>query len=226
MSIVTLQLPEVKACETSRPKRCPICKGETFQRWGGGIRKVRDPQIREVLVYRYRCCTCHHTFRHYPKGISQASQTGRMQALAAIGWMLGMSYRGLSVFLSGFGVKLSRMSGWRDVQERARQMEKARHWKPVRVMGVDGAYVRGWGKTQPVLVAVDMGTGQPVTVGYVDEKDPQAVKKFLEPIVQRLGVSVIVTDDLMTYRKVAEPTGVGTAGMPVPSAPLGRANSA
>jgi len=217
MSIVTLQLPEVKVCETSRPKRCPICKGETFQRWGGGIRKVRDPHIREVLVYRYRCCTCHHMFRHYPKGINQASQTQRMQALAAIGWMLGMSYRGLCVFLSGFGVGLSRMSAWRDVQERARQVEKARYWKPVRVLGVDGAYtcpggqcqgVRGWGKTQPVLVAVDMGTGQPVTVGYVDEKDPQAVKKFLEPIVQRLGVSVIVTDDLMTYRKVADQLGL------------------
>ena len=203
MSIVTLQLPEVKVSETSRAKRCPICKGETFQRWGGGIRKVRDPHIREVVVYRYRCCTCHHTFRHYPKGISQASQTRRMQALAAIGWMLGMSYRGLSVYLSGFGVKLSRMSGWRDVQEQARQMEKARHWKPVRVLGVDGAYVRGWGKTQAILVAVDLGTGQPVTVGYVDEKDPRAVKKFLEPIVQRLGVGVIVTDDLMTYRAVA-----------------------
>jgi len=43
---------------------------------------------------------------------------------------------------------------------------------------VDGACVRGWGKTQPVLVVVDMGTGEPMTVGYVDEKDPQAVKRF------------------------------------------------
>lgn len=131
-----------------------------------------------------------------------------MQALAAIGWMLGMSYRGLCVFLSGFGVELSRVSAWRDVQERAKQMEKVRYWKPVRVLGLDGAYVRGWGGTQPVLVAVDMGTGQPVTVGHVDEKDPQAVKKFLEPIVQRLGVSVIVTDDLMTYRRVADQLGL------------------
>jgi len=44
------------------------------------------------------------------------------------------------------------------------------------------------------VVAVDMRTGQPVALGYLDEKDPQAVKKFLEPLVQRLGVSVIVTD--------------------------------
>jgi len=203
MTIVTLQLPEVKERETSRPKKCPSCGGETFQRWGGTVREVRDPRIQKVVVYRYRCCTCGHTFRHYPPGISQASQTDRMQALAAIGWIFGMSYRLGSRYLSGFGVRLGRMSIWRDVQARAQVLERERHWKPVRVLGVDGAYVRGWGETQPVLVAVDMGCGEPVTVGYVDEKDPQAVRKFLEPLVQRLGVSVIVTDDLQSYRKVA-----------------------
>ena len=96
------------------------------------------------------------------------------------------------------------MSIWRDVQQRGKELERERFWKPVRVVGVDGAYVRGWGETQPVLVVVDMGTGEPVTVGYVDEKDPQAVKKFLEPLVQRLGISVIVTDDLASYKQVAD----------------------
>jgi hypothetical protein len=38
----------------------------------------------------------------------------------------------------------------------------------------------------------------------VDEHDPQAVRKWLEPLVQRLGVSVIVTDDLLSYHLVAE----------------------
>jgi transposase-like protein len=127
-----------------------------------------------------------------------------MRALAAIGWIFGMSYRGSSCYLSGFGITLSRMSIWRDVQQRAEELERERFWKPVRVLGLDGAYVRGWGKTQSVLVAVDMGTGEPVTVGYVDEKDPRAVKHFLEPLMQRLGVSVIVTDDLASYKQVAE----------------------
>jgi hypothetical protein len=115
-----------------------------------------------------------------------------------------MSYRCGSRYLSAFGIGLSRMSIWRDVQQRAEGLERERFWKTVRVLGVDGAYVRGWGETQPVLVAVDMGTGDPVTVGYVDEKDPQAVKRFLEPLVQRLGVSVIVTDDLFSYKQVAD----------------------
>jgi hypothetical protein len=54
------------------------------------------------------------------------------------------------------------------------------------------------------LIAVDLGSGQPVALGQVDEANPQAVRRFLEPLVQRLGVSVIVTDDLASYRQVAE----------------------
>jgi transposase-like protein len=204
MSIVTLQLPEVKYCQDARPRQCPYCPGETFQRWGGVAKRVIDPHLGEVWIYRYRCCRCRRTFRHYPVGIDRARQSARMRALAAIGWILGMSYRGSSRYLSAFGIGLSRMSIWRDVQQRARQWERKRWWQPVRVLGVDGAYVRGWGKTQPVVVAVDLGTGEPVTVGYVDEKDPQAVRNFLEPLVQRLGVSVIVTDDLASYKQVAE----------------------
>ena len=204
MTIVTLELPKVNNIEDERPKQCPYCEGKTFQRWGKNRKRVRDPEYDEVTIYRYRCCRCRRTFRHYPEGVDRASQTQRMRALAVIGWILGMSYRGSSLFLSGFGIILRRMSIWRDVQVRNRQLEKEKYWKPVRVVGVDGAYVRGWGKTQPVLVAVDMGTGQPITVGYLDEKDPHAVKKFLEPLVQRLGVSVVVTDDLASYKQVAD----------------------
>lgn len=84
MSIVTIHLPEVKSKEENRPRHCPKCSGETFQRWGGEERSVRDPHIKQVTVYRYRCCRCHHTFRHYPQGIDQAQQTQRLRVLAAV----------------------------------------------------------------------------------------------------------------------------------------------
>lgn len=38
----------------------------------------------------------------------------------------------------------------------------------------------------------------------VDESNPQALKRWLEPLVKRLGVSVIVSDDLASFRIVAE----------------------
>jgi transposase-like protein len=96
------------------------------------------------------------------------------------------------------------MTAWRDGQEWASQLKRQRMNKPVRVLGLDGAYVRGWDETRAVLVAIDLGTEQPVAIGYVDEKDPQSVKRWLKPLVHQLGVSVIVTDDLAAYRSVAD----------------------
>jgi hypothetical protein len=89
------------------------------------------------------------------------------------------------------------MSAWRDVQEAAGNLKRQRMWKPVRVLGLDRAYVLGWGEKRAVIVAADLGEGEPVAIGYVDEHNPDALRRWLEPIVKRLGVSVIVTDDLM-----------------------------
>jgi Transposase IS66 family len=59
-----------------------------------------------------------------------------------------------------------------------------------------------------VMVAVDLSDGKPVAIGRVDESNPWLVRRWLEPLVKRLGVSVIVTDDLATYRIVAEKLGL------------------
>jgi len=208
MAIVTLSLPDVKRKTKTRPMKCPHCQGETFQRWGKVLKPVRDNRFHSVQVYRYRCCHCRRTFRHYPAGVDQADQTLRMRKLAAIYWVLGLSLRSIPLALSAFGVKLSHMSVWRDLQEQAHLLTKQRRWQAVRILGVDGAYPLIKGKKQPVLIAVDLGTGQPVAIGQVDEYSPQAVKRWLEPLVQRLGVSVIVTDDLASFRTVAPKLGL------------------
>ena len=209
MPIVTLHLPVVKSKREERPKHCPYCEGETFQRWGQVSKRVKDGKRRKVRVYRYRCCRCGRTFRHYPEGVTKADQTERLKALAAICWQLGLSTRGVETILGLQECALSHMSVWRDAQEQAGELGKRNQWGKVRVLGVDGAYVRGWGGTQGVLVAVDLGTGQPVALGYADEKDPAVVRRWLEPLVQRLGVSVIVTDDLHSYRVVARQLQLG-----------------
>jgi len=208
MSIVVLRLPDVKRKTETRPKKCRYCPGETFQRWGRVKKPVRDNRYRNVQVYRYCCCTCHRTFRYYPEGIDQADQTQRLRKLVALYWVLGMSLRGTRVALSAFGIKISHMTVWRDLQEQAEQMEGRRRWQPVRVLGIDGLYPLAKGKKRAVLLAVDLGNGQPVALGQVDESDPWVVRRWLEPLVKRLGVSVIVSDDLASFRKVAEKLGL------------------
>jgi transposase-like protein len=204
MSILVLKLPDVKRRTEERPKLCPYCAGETFQRWGQVNKAVRDTKARKIHVYRYCCCRCRRTFRHYPDGTTRADQTERLRLFAVICWTLGLSDRKVSTILRGLGIVLCPMTVWRDAQGQEKKLRRRSQWKPVRVLGVDGAYVLGWGEKRPVLLAVDLGEGQPVAVGYVNEHDQQAVRRWLEPIVQRLGVSMIVTDDLALYRTVAK----------------------
>jgi len=204
MPIVVLQLPPVKQKTKTRPRECRYCKGETFQRWGKVDKPVQDNRYRNVKVYRYRCCSCHRTFRQYPQGVDRADQTQRMRKLVTIGWVLGLSLRGVATFLSAFGVQVSHMTVWRDIQEQAKALEKRRRWQPVRVLGLDGVYPLGKGGKKPVLVAVDLGNGQPVYIGKVDESNPHAVRRWLEPLVKRLGGTVLVAHDLLSFRVVAE----------------------
>jgi len=204
MSIV-LQLSQVKRNKLERPKECPYCRGETFQRWGRQTRRVKDSQIRTVRVFRYRCTTCRRTFRHYPEGVTHAQQTERMKQLAVICWSFGLSYRKIEMILSAFGVSLSRMSSWRDVQAGAEGIRRRTQWKSARVVGVDGAWVNGQG----VMVAVDLGDGEPLAIAAIDEKDMAAVFRWLKGLTQRHGIGVIVTDDLAMYRTMTDKLELG-----------------
>ena len=143
MSIVVLKLPNVKQKREERPRRCRDCGGETFQRWGRVNKPVKDVRVRNVKVYRYRCCRCRRTFRHYPEGNTSADQTERLRLFAIVLWKLGLSHRASSLILSGLNVMVSFMTIWRDVQAEAQQMQKRNQWKPVRILGLDGAYVLG-----------------------------------------------------------------------------------
>jgi transposase-like protein len=132
-----------------------------------------------------------------------------LKLLAVLLWKLGLSYRAGSLILSGLRVAVSHMTIWRDVQQAAHQIQRANCGKPGRIVGLDGAYVLGWGDKQPVLVAVDLGSGQPLALGYVNEHDPQAVQRWLAPLVQQHGITVIVSDDLSSYKIVAEKLQLG-----------------
>jgi transposase IS66 family protein len=209
MAIVVLKLPDVKRKREARPRACPYCAGLTFQRWGQVNKPVKDVRVRNIKVYRYRCCGCKRTFRHYPEGNTKANQTERLRLFAIVLWRLGLSHRASSLILSGLKVPISHMTIWRDVQEAAQQIQRQNYWNPVRVLGLDGAHVLGWGAKQSVLVAVDIGTGEPMAVGDLNESDPQAVRRWLEPLVQRHGITVIVTDDLFSYKIVAEKLQLG-----------------
>ena len=203
MAILTLRLPEVKVCEESRPEACLYCGSPLLQRWGKVTKAVKDPHIQQALIYPYCCCQCQRTFRHYPEGLTGARQSQRLVVLAALCWVMGLSLRGTSAILSVFPVILSHTNIWQDVQVQAAAL-KRRLPRRVRVLGIDGVYPKLGGQERPVVVAVDLGTGQPVALGAINEKDWRAVVQWLQPLVASWGVEVLVSDDLKELSVVAD----------------------
>jgi transposase-like protein len=202
---IVLQLPQVKREKEERPSDCPYCKGETFQRWGLVGRRIKDTQVRTVKVARYKCTTCQRTFRFHPEGVSPAQQSERLKKLCVIMWSLGLSHRSVVLILSVFGVCLSHMSGWRGVQREGKQIRQKLKWKPARVVGVDGAWVAGKG----IMVAVDLGDGELLTIAEIDEKEKSAVAAWLKRLMQQHKIGAIVTDDLATYKEIAQELELG-----------------
>ncbi len=98
---------------------------------------------------------------------------------------------------------------WRDaIMELARQLRQRQMPGRVLVLGVDGTGARIGGESSGIVLAVDMGTGQPVTMIELDERDPEAVLTWLAPLVEQLGVEVLVTDDLNSYGPIADSLGL------------------
>lgn len=204
MTIVTLGLAEVKDEISTRPRGCPYCGGVLLQGWGKVAKPLRDTQLNEVEVRRFRCCDCGRTFRHYPEGVGPADQSLRLKQLATICWVLGLSLRGVTGILGAFGIQLCHMSVWRDVQALAAVWTLPPPPQGVRVLGVDGFYASIKGEDTGMVVAVDMGSGDPVALARIDEKDRPALFAWLEVLKEELGVEVLVSDDFNSYTTAAE----------------------
>jgi len=203
MAIVILSLAEVNDKISTRPRGCPNCGSVLLQGWGTVPKPLRDPQLKEVEVRRFRCCDCGRTFRHYPEGVGAADQSLRLQQLAAICWVLGLSLRGVTGILGAFGIQLCHMSVWRDVQALAEVWTLPPPPQGVRVLGVDGFYASIRGVGSGLVVAVDMGSGEPVALARIDEKDRPALFAWLEVLKEELGVEVLVSDDFNSYSTAA-----------------------
>ena len=179
MAIVTLSLSEVNDETAGRPCSCPSCGSTILQGWGTVPKPLCDPQLEEVRVRRFHCCDCSYTFRHYPEGVGAADQSVRLQQLVTICWVLGLSTRMVTGVLGVFGIQLCHMTVWLDVQALAENWSAPSPLQGVRVLGVDGFYAPIKGRDSGMVVAVDMGTGNPVALAQIDEKDRPALLAWL-----------------------------------------------
>jgi hypothetical protein len=120
-------------------------------------------------------------------------------------WSLGLSHRSVGLILSAFGVTLSHMSAWRDLQQAGQAIRQKLIWKSARVVGVDGAWLGGKG----IMVAVDLGQGELLALAEIDEKDKHRVATWLKRLMQTHQIGAIVTDDLASYKEIIDELGLG-----------------
>ena len=202
---------QVKTFPDERPDACKYCGSQILTQHGTADKTVIDLYEEKVTVIRYRCSDCGRTFRHCPEGIDRGGQTRRMRGWAALAWALGLSLRSASHLLAAFGVSVSRMSVWRDVQEagrNARRKQAEGAGGQVKVIGADETVVRVKGVKKVVGVVTDAETGQVLGLDVLVERDADGFMEWLGDFASDYGVEAMVTDDLNTYKPVVRRLGI------------------
>ncbi len=92
------------------PLTCPQrgCDSVEFRRHQQVTKAIKDPVHQALVVYRYQCLCCGRTFRAYPPGVTRAHTSRRVQELATLLYLLGLSLSEVALTLDEFGIYLSR----------------------------------------------------------------------------------------------------------------------
>lgn len=209
MPRIRFTLPQVKTLPEGRPTHCTYCQGSLLQRHGMSTKPIKDLYLDQVSLLRYRCTDCGRTFRHYPQGVDHHDQSQRLRALVALLWALGLSHQSISYLLAALGAPIAKMTSWRDVQEAGLAVaRKLALPVSVEVMGADETVLKVKGKQRVVGLVVEPESGEVLGLELLVQQDTPAFIRWLKQYAQGLGVKVIVSDDLATYKPVAEELGV------------------
>src|SRR5215469_378283 len=113
-------LPKVNPEAITVPTRCVYagCGGRKFHLRQEVAKPLRDTVYQQV--HRYQCLKCKRTFRVYPEGTTPAQTSQRVQGLAVMLYLLGLSYGATSLALEALGVPLCKSRVYDAVQEVAR----------------------------------------------------------------------------------------------------------
>jgi transposase-like protein len=101
------------------------------------------------------------------------------------------------------------MTSWRDVQEAGLGVLRGLAMPAsVEVIGADETVLKVKGKQRVVGFVVEPGSGAVLGLELLAQQDTSAFIRWLKKYAQGLGVKVVVSDDLATYKPVVEELGV------------------
>ena len=176
-------------------------------------KKIVDAQYREVIARRYECVTCGSTFRVYPEGVSAKQFSQRVNGMAVMLYLLGLSYGAVELMLDGLGLAIGKSSVYRAVQAMVGKVAglskediKDRKYK-TKAVGADVTSIRCNGKWIPVGIVVDAINGIVISIDALPGEDTEQLKAWLEPILNAVDADVLVTDDADAFKKISDETG-------------------
>ena len=213
---IQVQLPRVRPGIYEEPALCPYgCGGRHFKAHGrkGESKPTRDLRHRGVTSVRRRCTKCGRRFRVYPHGVSRATQSDHLKAMSVLLYVLGLSYGAVADFLSALGVALGKTTVYRNVQEagvrsRERQRQDVAGGGKKAVIGTDATYVKVKGEQVGVQVVVDDASGDLLGLDIIVRENAEEVLAVVRAVAQQVDAEVLVSDDLDTYKHVADELGM------------------
>jgi len=209
-----LILPVVEPGNYIKPERCPKkCSGEEFWLRQEVRKQVRDSTYQEVSVRRYECKKCHHTFRVYPQGVSQAQFSQRTKGMAVMLYVLGLSYGAVALMMEALGLWIGKTTVYDEVQAAGERVPGMKQKKLLegyrtRALGADLTSVKCKGQWLPLGVTVDAITGLTLSIDELSGEDAQTLKAWLQPIVEAVQARVLVTDDADALKTAADQNGM------------------
>jgi transposase-like protein len=204
-------LPKVEPRQYEIPKKCPRpgCAGVRFIPRQEVSKKIVDAQHPQVTAWRYECMRCGHVFRVYPKGVSNKQISKRVNGMAVMMYLLGLSYGAVEIVLNSLGMGIGKTSVYRAVQGVVKQVpgmkrENRLDGYRTKAVGADVTSVRCNGTCG---IAVDATNGMVLSIDELPGEDAEQLKAWLAPILDAVDADVVVSDDADAFKKVSDETG-------------------
>lgn len=211
---LNLILPKVEPGRFEVPKKCPQhgCGGIAFIPRQEVNKKIVDSQHAQVRAWRYECRSCGHVFRVYPQGVSHKHISKRVNGMAVMLYLLGLSYGAVEIVLSSLGIGMGKSSVYRAVQAVVQHVPGLKQEKLLAgyrtpAVGADVTSVRCNGQWLTVGIAVDATNGLVLSIDELPGEDAEQLKAWLEPILDAVDAEVLVSDDADAFKKVSDETG-------------------
>jgi hypothetical protein len=211
---LNLILPKVEPTHFECPKNCPRqgCGGVRFIPRQEVSKKIVDAEHRQVTAWRYECIQCGHVFRVYPNGVSHKQISKRVNGMAVMMYLLGLSYGAVGIVWSSLGMGIGKTSVYRAVQEMVKKVpgmkqESRLDGYRTKAVGADVTSVRCNGVWVTIGIAVDAINGMVLSIDELPGEDAAQLTAWLEPILNAVDAEVVVSDDADAFKKVSDETG-------------------